>query len=478
MLAPLATGGMAEVWLARRQGDLPQATPVVVKTILPHFASVPEFVSMFLNEAQLATKLEHPNIVRVYEAGQVDGCHYIAMEYVGGRTLRQILWRSAHFKKLFPVWFALDVAAAVCDALEYVHDLTDSEGRPLKLLHRDVTPENLMVSFTGEVKLLDFGIARALSLPSLTQVGTFKGKYAYMAPELIDVNRPLRDIDGRSDLYSLGVLLYESLTGVRPFSAGNDAQLLHMLLDKQRVAEPPSTFASWVPETLDRLVLKCIAKEPGDRFQSARLMREALRDFMKDSGLCPSARHLAAHVCGYGDSIADSSPPPSMRLQAPHEVALKLDSGCHALAAPSVPPDLDAVAENRPSGFPAFDIWKSSQTADKSHDWDAALRRARGDEGARENTAGSAPPPGAYSSGTYSIQKDPKQEALELFDKSLELLRRRDIDGAIEALKRAAQLEPDNRLVSTNLRRLEQLTTQSDAVEHRGQSTAGTRSPS
>ena len=222
-----------------------------------------------------------------------------------------------------------------------------------------------MVSFTGEVKLLDFGIARALSLPSLTQVGTFKGKYAYMAPELMEIDRPPHDIDGRSDLYSLGVILYESLTGIRPFNAANDAQLLQMLLDKQRVAEPPSNFASWIPETLDRLVLKCIAKEPADRFQSARSMREALRDFMKNSGLCPSARHLAEQVCGYSDSIQDSSPPPSMRLQAPHEVALKLDSGCHALAAPSVPPDFDAVAQDRPAGFPtdsAFGIWKSSQT--------------------------------------------------------------------------------------------------------------------
>ena len=470
MLAPLATGGMAEVWLARRDGDLPQGTPLVVKTILPHYARVPEFVAMFLNEARLATKLEHPNIVRVYEAGQADGCHYIAMEYVGGRTLRQILWRSAHFRKLFPVWFALDVVATVCDALEYLHDLADSEGRPLKLLHRDVTPENLMVSFTGEVKLLDFGIARALSLPSLTQAGTFKGKYAYMAPELIEVDRPLGDIDGRSDLYSLGVILYEALTGLRPFNAGNDAQLLQVLLDKQRVAEPPSQYASWIPSALDRLVLKCIARQPADRFQSARAMREALRDFMKSSGLCPSARHLAEQVCGYGGSISDSSPPPSMRLQAPHEVALKLDSGCHALPAPSVPPDFDVLARRQGPIVPTGSVdrgWNLPQAGDRSHDWDAALRRVRADDSAHANGLPSAPPE-AYSSGTYSVQKDPRQEALELFDKSLELLRRRDIGGAIDALRRAAQLEPDNRLVGTNLRRLEQLTTQSESVERRG----------
>jgi serine/threonine protein kinase len=462
---------MAEVWLARRQGDLPQATPLVVKTILPHYACLPEFVSMFLNEARLATRLEHPNIVRVYEAGQADGCHYIAMEYVGGRTLRQILWRSAHFKRLFPVWFALDVAASVCDALEYLHELTDSDGRPLKLLHRDVTPENLMISFTGEVKLLDFGVARALSLPSLTQVGTLKGKYAYMAPELLEVDRQPNEVDCRSDLYSLGVILYEALTGVRPFNAGNDVQLLQMLLDKQRTAEPPSQFAAWVPEKLDRLVLKCIAKHPVDRFQTARSMREALRDFMKNAGLCPSARHIAEQVCGYGDGAEDSNPPPSMRLQSPHEVAHKLDSGCHTVCLPSLVPDFNSLAERRESGFPTGmpqGVWKAHSPMEKSHDWDAALRRVRSEDSAQGNASSDAPPAGAYNSGTFSVHKDPRQEALELFDKSLELLRRHDVEGAIEALRRAAELEPENRLVGANLRRLEQFTTQNESAERRG----------
>jgi len=455
---------MAEVWLARRNNDPPQATPLVLKTILPHYARLQEFVSMFLNEAHLATRLEHHNIVRVYEAGLADGCHYIAMEYVGGRTLRQILWRSAHFKKLFPVWFALEVAAAVCDALEYLHGLMDSDRKPLKLLHRDVTPENLMISFTGEVKLLDFGIARALSLPSMTQVGMFKGKYAYMAPELFDIDGT---IDARSDLYSLGVILYEALTGLRPYQTDNDVQLLQMLLDRTRTPTPPSELAAWVPTELDRLVLKSIAKHPEDRFQSARDMREALRDFMKSSGLCPSSRHLAEQVCGYTDSNEDSSPPPSMRLQAPHEVAVKLDSGCHSLSLAPLLRHLEA-SESQVAHAPTASApnapHKAVSNAEKGHDWDAALRRVRSDEG----ESGDLPAAGNYSSGTFSIHKDPKQEALQLLDESLEYLRRRDIGSAVDALRRAAHLEPENRLVSANLRKLEQLTSQTEQAGRKG----------
>jgi len=467
LLAPLATGGMAEVWLARRHGDSPQAAPLVLKTILPHYASVPEFVSMFLNEAGLAARLEHPNIVRVYEAGQADGRHYIAMEYVGGRTLRQILWRSAHFRRLFPVWFALEIVATVCDALEYLHELTDANQKPLKLLHRDVTPENLMVSFTGEVKLLDFGIARALSLPSLTQVGTFKGKYAYMAPELFEVDSPT---DGRSDLYSLGVILYEALTGVRPYQTDNDAQLLQMLLDRSRVPVAPSQLAQWVPAELDRLVLTSIAKTPDERFQSARSMRTALRDFMKNSGLCPGARHVAEQVCGYASNDQDSSPPPSMRLQAPHEVAVKLDSGCHALSLAPLLRQLEAAEDmteqGRATGEPEAPF--HSAPAEKCHDWDAAIRRVKALEEPDEADAASDFPTEAFGSGTFSIHKDPKHEALVLLDESLVYLRRRDIGAAMEALRRAALLEPDNRLVNANLRKLEQLTVHAEPVGRKG----------
>lgn len=471
LLTPLASGGMAEVWLAQRLSEPLDAPPIVLKTILPHYANSPEFVSMFLNETRVATQLHHPNIVRVFESGFAEECHYIAMEYVVGRTLRQILWRAVHVNRLFPAWFALEVAATVCDALDYVHELRDSKGHPLRLLHRDVTPENVMVSLNGEIKLLDFGIARALSLPSMTQVGTFKGKYGYMAPELFEVDRPITEVHGRSDLYSLGVVLYESLTGTRPYLADNDAQLLQQILDKNRVVQPPSSLAHWIPSSLDQIVLKCIAKRPDDRYQSARLMRVALRDFMKDSGLCPTPHHIAAQVCGYSESLAESSPPPSMRLQSPHEVAVKLDSGCHAIQPLGEGDEWIGFREamrSEPVLANALRTYEQSPV-DKRHDWDAAIRRVRSDEETQKSgDLLAVVPPATQAVERTLSQETVNREALALLDKSFELLRCNDLDGALAALRCAAEIEPNSRLVAANLRRLEQITTTSDRARRRG----------
>jgi hypothetical protein len=321
------------------------------------------------------------------------------------------------------------------------------------------------------VKLLDFGIARALSLPSMTQVGTFKGKYGYTAPELIDIDQSEPQCDARSDLYSLGVVLYESLTGKHPYQADNDAHLLQMILDKARLVAPPSSAAEWIPKRLDELVLKCIAKKPEERYQSARVMRSALRDFMKDTGLCPTAQHLAAQVCGYSDNLPESSPPPSMRLQSPHKVAVNLDSGCHSLRPENDDADwvgLHNAMRSEPVLANALKSYDQT-TADKRHDWDAAIRRAReDDEGFTSSEMLAAPPVTTQVVETPAGQEAANREALRLLDKSFELLRCNDAEGAIAALRRAAELEPNNRLVSANLRRLEQLNTTCDWARRRG----------
>ena len=459
---------MAEVWLARRADDPPATPPLVVKTILPNYADSPDFVAMFLNETRVATQLQHPNIVRVFECGYADNCHYIAMEYVVGRTLRQILWRSVQLNNLFPVWFAVEVVVAVSEALVYLHELRDDTGAPLRLLHRDVTPENIMVSFSGEVKLLDFGIARALSSSSQTQAGTFKGKYAYMAPERLELDRPASDVDCRSDLYSLGVVLYECLTGMRPYQAANDAQLLQLILNQERMCVAPSDHARWIPETLDRLVLRCITKNPNERYQAAREMRAALRDFMKDSGLCPTARHLAEQVCGHPDSLTESSPPPSMRLQSPHEIAVRLDSGYHAIRKPDDASGLVSLQSSMRSASIVADAVSAAELpsyGDRRHDWDAAIRRVRVDD---ENQRSAEMPAVRLSAVDEKDTDVTGREALELLDKSFELVRQNEVEKAISMLRRAAQIDPHNRLVTANLRRLEQLETTSDRARRRG----------
>jgi hypothetical protein len=305
----------------------------------------------------------------------------------------------------------------------------------------------------------------------MTQVGTFKGKYGYMAPELFEVDRPITEVHGRSDLYSLGVVLYESLTGTRPYHADNDAQLLQQILDKNRVVLPPSNLAHWIPGSLDQIVLKCIAKRPNDRYQSARLMRVALRDFMKDSGLCPTPHHIAAQVCGYSENLAESSPPPSMRLQSPHEIAVQLDSGCHAIQPLAEGSDWIGFREAMRSEPVLANALRTYEQpgVDKRHDWDAAIRRSRSDEEIQKN----GEQPALVSTTTQVVdstrnQETGNREALALLDKSFELLRRDDVEGALAALRCAAEIEPNSRLVAANLRRLEQITMTNDRARRRG----------
>ena len=197
----LARGGMAEVFLARQRGPEGFDRKVAVKRILPHLAETADFVRMFLSEARLAARLSHPNIVHIYELGQVGGDYFIAMEYVDGVHAGQLIEHA----RTEPIWPELiaRIGADAAGALAYAHRLTDADGRPLQLVHRDVSPQNIMVSSDGIVKLVDFGIAKAASKAEETRPGVVKGKYAYMSPEQT-VGRAL---DGRSDVFSLGVVL-------------------------------------------------------------------------------------------------------------------------------------------------------------------------------------------------------------------------------------------------------------------------------
>jgi serine/threonine protein kinase len=280
MLTRLATGGMAEVWLAQFTGVAGFQKKVVLKTMLPHLAESPEFVRMFINEASLAARLNHPNIVHIFDLGELHSRYFIAMEYVAGKSLRQIGSRFRKAQKPMPLWFLLRVIGAACEGLQYAHDLVDGKGTQLGLVHRDVSPENLMVSFTGMVKLVDFGVAKATRLGApVTKVGRLFGKFSYMAPERVH-GLPA---DRRSDVYSLGVILYEFLTGTRPFAGDDEMQVL-ALVAEGKVRDMREIVPN-IPKELVRITMTAIAPDPDERYQHAQDLGEDLMDYLSDNRL-------------------------------------------------------------------------------------------------------------------------------------------------------------------------------------------------
>lgn len=307
LLTHMARGGMADVWLARASGPVGFQKTVVIKTILPHLADDPEFVRMFIDEAVIAAQLDHPNIVHIFDLGEIEGSYFIAMEYIAGRSLRNVQRELHRSKRVPPPWFVLRSVSSACEALHHVHNKRDEHGKPLHLVHRDVSPENIMVSFTGETKVLDFGIAKVSTAASKTRVGVVKGKYAYMAPEQIETAGDGTPLDGRIDIYALGVVLYELLTGRRPFRGANDLALLRQILSGN--PEPPSSFCNWIPEPLSQLVLKAMARAPSGRFSTAGELQQAIEDFLASQGFHPTHLHVAAFMRSvFGDDAVDALP--------------------------------------------------------------------------------------------------------------------------------------------------------------------------
>jgi len=273
LVGEIATGGMAEVFLAVHKGPEGFVKIVVIKRVLQHLTSNPDFVQMFINEARLAARLEHPNIVRTYEFGEVDGQYFTAMEYLPGEDLCKTLNKLSISKQQMPLHFAAGIISQVCAGLHFAHQLTDTDGRPLELVHRDINPANIVLTYGGEVKIIDFGVAKS-SANQHTITGTIKGKIAYMPPEQV----LSRAVDQRADVFSAGIVLWELITGRPLFLRDSDAATLYAVMNDQ--IPPPSKHRSDVPRELDHIVLRALARAPSARYASADQLAAALDDFM------------------------------------------------------------------------------------------------------------------------------------------------------------------------------------------------------
>jgi Protein kinase domain/PEGA domain len=282
----LAVGGMAEILLGRVTGPSGFERPVVIKRILPHMAHSPEFCAMFLDEAKLVARIRHPNVVQVHELAETDGELFLVMEYLEGESLSGILRRLVARGESMPHALAAYVIAEACGGLHAAHELKDSDGYPLDLVHRDVSPQNIFVLYAGGVRVLDFGIAKATDRSSVTVAGELKGKFQYMSPEQC-LSKPL---DRRSDIFSLGVVLFELSTNRRLFKRENELMTFKAICELPVVR--PSEVVADYPAALERIVLKALARRAKDRYQTAAEMR---RDLL-----------AAARELGAGDEPAEA----------------------------------------------------------------------------------------------------------------------------------------------------------------------------
>ena len=283
ILGKLARGGMAELFLATTGDD---AKIVVIKKILPKYAANQKFVKLFLDEARLASGLHHPHIAQVYDLGSDNGDYFFAMEYIHGKDVRSTMRRVTAREKRFPIEHAVMIARDTAAALHYAHEQRREDGTLLDIVHRDVSPSNILISYEGEVKLVDFGVAKATSNSARTRTGTLKGKIAYMSPEQAR-GAPL---DRRSDVFSLGIVLWEMVTSHRLFRTDNDLATIQMIVNSK--PQPPRELAPDCPPELERIVLKALAASPADRYQTAEELQRDLDELVRTQPIVQSTTAL------------------------------------------------------------------------------------------------------------------------------------------------------------------------------------------
>ncbi len=382
LLERIGQGGMAEVFRAKSYGVEGFEKVVVIKRILPELAERPDFVTLFIQEAKLAVRLSHANVVQAFDLGIARDAYYIAMEYVHGADLAQILARAKREGRELPFALSVYIAAEVAKGLDYAHRRRDEHGKPLTIVHRDVSPQNILVSFEGEVKVADFGIATALGAPGEadeledTQSRRLRGKFAYMSPE----QAKGEPVDARTDIFSLGVVLYECITGANPFFAPSALETLRRVY--QCEYPPPELLRSDVPAALVELLTKMLAKNREDRFADAGKLHEKLLAFLYSQGKRFTADDLADFLVPFREPEAaghditeklltqDKTPAPTRPSSSIPKVSLATPAGEFSI------PGLEAVrSSSAPDAvqFPARFGEKRDVTA-IAIDWPAHVK--------------------------------------------------------------------------------------------------------
>jgi hypothetical protein len=299
LLARVASGGMGEIFVARQSGAGGFEKQVVIKRLLPHLAEDVNFVAMLLDEARIAARLSHPNVCQVHELGEADGNYYIAMEHLEGVPASMMLRRARKAGEVVPLPIAAAILRQACDGLHHAHELTDGDGKPIGLVHRDVSPSNLFVTVPGAVKLLDFGVAKSKDALARTHTGALKGKYAYMSPEQVLG----KEVDRRSDLFALGTVYFELLTCRRLFWRDSEYQMFQAIVEDP--LPPVTAYRADVPPEVAAILGRALSRDPAERFATAAELGAAVEAAMARHGGLASNRELADYLGqGFADDLA------------------------------------------------------------------------------------------------------------------------------------------------------------------------------
>jgi serine/threonine protein kinase/Tfp pilus assembly protein PilF len=299
LLEKIATGGMAQLFRAKIIGIEGFEKLIAIKMILPHFAKEKDLITSFIDEAKLAALLNHQNIVQIYDFGNIEDSYFISMEYLFGKDLRAVWTQLKDKGTPLPLEHALYITSRLCAGLTYAHELRDFQGKALNIIHRDISPQNVFVTYQGDVKILDFGIAKAASQSTVTQFGMIKGKVAYMSPEQA-AGKP---VDQRSDIFSAGILLYELVTNTRMFTGESTMQILTRVRDAQ--FDSPEAVVGGLHSKVYGIINRALAKDPDQRYHVAADMLADLEECMMELSLRPSSRGLGQYMRElFADEIA------------------------------------------------------------------------------------------------------------------------------------------------------------------------------